>query len=148
MNIPTFILMLAVSAAIGYAAQRSGYCTVSGVRDVVLFGDTYLVNSLLGLFAGALISFIVFKRAGYQFPGFPLLWKSPGVTSTVTIILTVIGGLGVGFFSILSDGCPIRQHVRAAQGRKPALSYLGGFYVGIVYYFVVVSSILVILYGA
>jgi uncharacterized membrane protein YedE/YeeE len=141
-------MMLAVSAVIGYAAQRSGYCTVSGVRDVVLFGDTYLVNSILGLFAGALISFTILSRTGYQFPEFPLLWQSPGLTSTVTLFLTVIGGLGVGFFSILSDGCPIRQHVRAAMGRKPALSYLGGFYLGILYYFVIVSSILAILYGS
>lgn len=41
---------------------------------------------------------------------------------------TVLGGLGLGFFSNLANGCPLRQHVLAGQGEASAWWYLLGFY--------------------
>ncbi len=82
MNLPTFFVVLAVTTVIGYAAERSRFCSVSGIRDFLLFNDNYLTYALPGIFVGALGSFAVLSRLGYSMPGFPLLAHSPGISST------------------------------------------------------------------
>lgn len=37
-------------------------------------------------------------------------------------------GVGLGFASVLANGCPLRQHVLSAQGSRDAWFYLTGFY--------------------
>lgn len=146
MNLFSFLVVLAAATLIGYAAQRSRFCSVSGVRDFFLFRDTYLVYAMPGIFIGALGSFVLFGRLGYSMPGFPLLTHSAGLSSLVAISLAVVGGLGIGFYSILSDGCPLRQHVRAAMGGHYALAYLLGFYAGILYFYTVGVALISLLY--
>jgi uncharacterized membrane protein YedE/YeeE len=46
------------------------------------------------------------------------------------VLLTIAGGFGVGYVSTLANGCPLRQHVLAAQGVTSALTYLAGFFAG------------------
>lgn len=57
-----------------------------------------------------------------------------GLTVSYTALLMIIGGLSLGFFSTMANGCPFRQHVMAASGNKSAWVYLLGFYVGILVY--------------
>ena len=146
MNVLTFVVVLAVTTLIGYAAERSRYCSVSGIRDYFLFHDTYLAYALPGIFVGALGSFVIFTRMGYLMSGFPLLTHSPGISSAVGICFVAIGGIGIGFYSILADGCPLRQHVRAAMGRRYALAYLVGFYAGILYFEIFGVALVSVLY--
>jgi uncharacterized membrane protein YedE/YeeE len=145
MNMFSFLVVFLVTTLIGYAAERSRFCSVSGIRDYFFFHDTYLAYALPGIFVGSLASFAILSRLGYQLPGFPLLAHSPGLASTATVCLTVIGGVGLGFYSILADGCPLRQHVRAAMGRHYALAYLIGFYVGILYFYTIGSALVSLL---
>ena len=44
----------------------------------------------------------------------------------------IIGGIGIGIFSTLANGCPFRQHVLAGRGVISAFGYLAGFYVAAV----------------
>ncbi|MGF7186272.1 hypothetical protein GGQ84_002368 [Desulfitispora alkaliphila] len=53
---------------------------------------------------------------------------------TNVAILTIIGGLSIGFLSTLANGCPFRQHIMASSGNKSAWVYLLGFYFGIIVY--------------
>jgi uncharacterized membrane protein YedE/YeeE len=147
MNTVAFVVVLFVTTIIGYAAERSRFCSVSGIRDYFLFHDTYLAYALPGIFVGSLASFAILSRLGYQMPGFPLITNSPGFLSLVTICLTVVAGVGIGFYSILADGCPLRQHVRAAMGRHYALAYLLGFYAGILYFYTVGVALLLLFHG-
>jgi hypothetical protein len=58
----------------------------------------------------------------------------------VAAALTIGGGLGVGFFSTLANGCPFRQHVLAAQGVVSSMAYLAGFFAGAVIFHLWVAS--------
>ena len=49
-----------------------------------------------------------------------------------SVLLTIAGGFGVGYFSTLANGCPFRQHVLAAQGVRSSIAYLAGFFAGAV----------------
>ena len=55
-----------------------------------------------------------------------------GAGDAVTLGLTVAGGWGVGYFSTLANGCPLRPHVLTAQGVKSSIGYLAGFFTGAV----------------
>jgi len=76
-----------------------------------------------------------------------MLLKVPGIDSTVSIILTILGGVGFGFFSILAGGCPLKLHVKSTKGDGASIIYLVGFYVGLVYFHVVVIEYVAALIG-
>lgn len=124
---------LIVGVLIGYLGQRSRFCIVSGIRDAYLLRNFYRIKGLLGLIIGGVLGFTAFKFMGGNLLGFPLFQ----IDISQYLIAIVIGGIGIGFFSVLAEGCPFRQHVMAAEGRESAILYLAGFYIGIVYFVVV-----------
>src|SRR5438876_7212099 len=129
------VVTLLIGGIVGYLAQRSRMCFVGGIRDFVLIRDTYLLR---GLIAFGLTAWIAFPLASL------VLHSRIGpfaAADTITIALTIAGGLGVGFFSTLANGCPLRQHVLAAQGAKSSIAYLAGFFVGAVVFHVWVASL-------
>src|SRR5262245_59399630 len=118
------IFTLLAGCAIGYLAQRSRMCFVGGIRDFILIRDTYLLRGLIAFgftawIAFPLASLVLDSRIG------PF-----AAADTVTVALTIAGGFGVGLFSTLANGCPVRQHVLAAQGVKSSIAYLAGFFAG------------------
>ena len=111
---------------IGYLAQRSRMCFIGGIRDFILVRDTELLK---GLLAFGLTAWIAFPAARL-ISGSPAVAFSAG--DAVAVLLAVAGGLGVGLFSTLANGCPLRQHVLAAQGIASSWAYLAGFLAGAV----------------
>jgi len=118
------VATLVVGVVVGYMAQRSRMCFVGGIRDFMLIRDTRL---LMGLVAFGLVAWVGFPIAGLlvgerALPQFPQDAMSTGIT--------VLGAVGVGYTSVLANGCPLRQHVLAAQGVKSSVAYLVGFFAG------------------
>lgn len=138
------ISTIIVGFIIGYMGQRSGFCTISGCKNFIVARDTYVFKSIPGLFMGALATLILFSRIGGNVPEFPLFFFRAGFTP-LELVLTIIGGLGLGFFSVIGGGCPFRQHVMAAEGRRSAMVYLLGLYAGLLYFYSVVAQLLAVL---
>jgi uncharacterized membrane protein YedE/YeeE len=136
---------LAIGLLIGYLGQRSRFCTISGVRDFIMLKDSFRFKGLIGLIGGAALGFALFHLAGGAINNYPL---GMDIVSTGVLISTILGGIGLGFFSVYAEGCPFRQHVMAAEGKKSAWLYLIGFYAGIVYFNVVTVKWLEVLLGA
>jgi uncharacterized protein len=139
------ISTLIVGLLIGYMGQRSTFCTISGIRDLILRHNTYRLRGLIGLVIGGAISFIAFKyllgnisvfgaTISSNLPDFPL---GMDIVSVGVLIATVVGGLGLGYWSVMAEGCPFRQHVLAGEGKVGSMFYLLGFYAGIAYFFMV-----------
>jgi uncharacterized protein len=120
------VASLVLGIIVGYLAQRSRMCFIGGIRDFILVRDTELLKGLLAFGLTAWIAF----------PAARLLARMPSMTfsagDTITVILVIVGGLGVGLFSTLANGCPLRQHVLAAQGIVSSWTYLAGFFAGAV----------------
>jgi uncharacterized membrane protein YedE/YeeE len=120
------VATLVIGVILGYLGQRSRMCFIGGIRDFILVRDTYLLK---GLIAFGLAAWLGFPLASL------LAGRRPGpfaASDAVTVALTVFGGLGVGYFSTLANGCPFRQHVLAAQGVRSSSAYLAGFFAGAV----------------
>lgn len=118
---------------IGFAGQRSRMCFVGGIRDWLIVRDTFLLKGLVSFFLVAWIAFPLFEMLGGAGVG------GFGAPVVSTIILTVIGGFGVGYVSILANGCPFRQHVLASQGTGDSMVYLAGFAAGAIVFHAVVA---------
>ncbi|MEM2883910.1 MAG: YeeE/YedE thiosulfate transporter family protein [Nitrososphaerales archaeon] len=142
MTLTVSLATLVAGIVIGYLWQRSRSCSISGYRDFFLFRDTLFMRTIIGMALGALIGYLLFYRFSSLMSDFPLyLHNEPGANSIPTLILAAIGGLGYAFFSVLAEGCPLRQHVNATTGNGMSIFYLLGFYSGILFFWLVVSEI-------
>jgi uncharacterized membrane protein YedE/YeeE len=146
---------LVAGLIVGYVAQRARMCFVGGIRDYILVKDTHLLKAPLAFLVGAVVIFGVaslfssaplwpwaVNKALLPIPGAPL--SSAATTPLwVNVFLAVLGGAGLGLFSVLAGGCPLRQHVMASEGDKSSMSYLVGFYVGAVVFTAVILPIII-----
>ncbi len=130
------VASLVIGVALGYLGQRSRMCFVGGLRDFLLVRDTALLK---GLFAFALVAWVAFPLARLV-TGVAL--DTPLGTDIVTVLVTMAGGFGVGYVSTLANGCPLRQHVLAAQGVTSSLTYLAGFFAGAIVFHVWIAPAL------
>ena len=130
------VATLVIGVILGYLGQRSRMCFIGGIRDFVLVRDTYLLR---GLIAFGLTAWLAFPLAGLVAGVHP---GPSGASDAVTVALTIVGGFGVGYFSTLANGCPLRQHVLAAQGVKSSITYLAGFLAGAVIFHLWVAPFL------
>lgn len=140
---------LIVGMIIGFIAQRAGFCSIGGWRDYVLFKDTSLWWGVPAFIVGGIIGYTILSVTGSifydnQFPwGWFNGWTSiPGSVAASGVKLfpadailnaavwAIIGAVGIGFFSTLAGGCPLRQTVMAGEGSKSSYIYLIGFIVG------------------
>ena len=130
------VATLVVGLIAGYLAQRSRMCFVGGIRDFILVRDTALLK---GLVAFGLTAWLLFPLAAVLTGESALRFTAPDV---VDVALTVAGGFGVGYVSTLANGCPLRQHVLAAQGVRSSIAYLAGFFGGALVFHVWVAGLI------
>jgi YedE family putative selenium metabolism protein len=118
---PLFIALL-VAMVIGFLAQRTRFCTVAAVRDVILIKDTYLFTGVISLLLAALVSNLILKQFHFGFQGQPIahtnqLWNFGGM---------VLAGLAF----TLAGGCPGRQLFLSGEGDADAAVFVLGMIVG------------------
>ena len=133
---------ITVGIIIGYLGQRSGFCSTGSIRGFLITRDRRLLMDVAVLTVAAFLGYLILSIAGI-IHGFPAFAKSAGVSlysacvnpygaeSVITpaiVVFTIIGGLGVGVVSVIANGCPFRQHVRASEGDRGSLAFILGFY--------------------
>jgi uncharacterized membrane protein YedE/YeeE len=144
------IITLFLGILIGWLGQRSGFCSIGGFRDFLMFRHTRLLYGYLtligGAFAGYLLLWLVTPSAFDNFfwvlinglkpvPGAPA-----GLTITAYIVLAVIGGIAVGIIGVLLGGCPLRQVVMTSEGNIKSLSFVVGMCIGAIVFTMWVSG--------
>ncbi len=116
------VISLAVGLFVGFLAQRSRFCTVGAIRDVILLRDAHL---LYGILAFIVAAFITNLALGQFHPGFQnqpvahtnALWNFGGM---------VLAGLAF----TLAGGCPGRQLFLTGEGDSDAAMFVAGMIVG------------------
>lgn len=145
------IVSILFGCLIGYLAQRSGFCSIGGIRDYLLFRHTRLLNGyialIVGAFAGYLVFWLITPSAFEHFPWAltsgllsPVPGAPTGLTSLAYIVLAIIGGVGVGIIGVLLGGCPLRQLTMTSEGNLKALSFVIGMCLGSVIFTALVSG--------
>ena len=146
------IATLIVGFIAGYLGQRSRMCFVGGIRDLYLIKSTHLFKGLIGFLIAAFVGYIIFNN-GIAFPWFfdngalSAIAGAPCTLGIPALIIAIIGGFGIGFFAVLSGGCPFRNTVMTAEGNLKALLYVIGFFVGAIIFHLFIFSFIQSLLG-
>ena len=116
------LISLAAGAAVGILAQRTRFCTMGAIRDVILMRDTHLLGGIVALVVAAFIGNLAFGRFATGFAGQPIahgshLWNFLGMTLA-----------GLAF--CLAGGCPGRQLILAGEGDGDAGVFVLGMISG------------------
>jgi YedE family putative selenium metabolism protein len=113
---------LIIGLAIGFLAQRSRFCTMGALRDLILFRQTHLLSGFIALAVFAFITNLVMKQFHPGFANQPVahtmhVWNFGGM---------VVAGLAF----VLAGGCPGRQLFLAGEGDGDAAVFVLGMIVG------------------
>ncbi len=116
------IISLVVGLAIGFLAQRSRFCTVGAIRDMILLRDSHLRNGIMALVVAAFLTNLALGQFNPGFANQPIAhtdewWNFGGM---------VLAGLAF----TLAGGCPGRQLFLAGEGDGDAAMFVSGMIVG------------------
>jgi len=141
----TYFLLASISIGvlIGFLGYLSRFCTMAGIRNLLLFRHMEMFMGAIGILVGGSVgSLILSLIAPTSFPDFPVLFKVNLFTKISKDVLMFIGCLGLGIVSTYADGCPFRMHVKAGSGNFYSLVYLVGFYLGILYFILFLQDLI------
>ena len=125
---------LGLGLVVGYLGQRSRMCSIGGLRDYVLVRDTGLLKGAVALLVTSWVAFAVVRLISDSQMGHGLIAAGTRPSGGTAVVAIVVGAVLLGFVATLSGACPLRQHVRAGQGRVGAWSFLAGFYLAAIVY--------------
>lgn len=134
------IATLVLGLIIGWLGQRSGFCSIGGIRDFILFKQTRLLKGYIVLILSAFVFYLIFSLifpsayGGFFWvieKGFTAIGGAPaGLSVAATVICMVVGGIFAGLLGVLLGGCPLRQLVMTAEGNVKALFFFVGLLAG------------------
>ena len=106
----------AVAAAFGFIAQRTHFCTMGAISDIVNMGDWTRMR-MWGMAVGvAMVGFYAMAWLGWIDPG-----KAIYTTGRVVWLSALIGGALFGFGMVLASGCGSKTLVRIGAGSLKSL---------------------------
>ncbi len=116
------VISLGAALVIGFLAQRSRFCTMGAIRDVVLMGDFHLLSGVIAMVITAFVANLAFGATKFGVVAQPIahsshLWNFLGM---------ILSGLA---FS-LAGGCPGRQLFLAGEGDGDSATFIIGMIVG------------------
>ncbi len=116
------IVSLVIGLFIGFLAQRSRFCTMGAIRDLILFRQPHLLTGFVALVVAAFVTNLIL---GQFHPGFV---KQPVAH---TMGLWNFGGMVLaGLAFALAGGCPGRQLFLAGEGDGDAAVFVFGMIFG------------------
>jgi YedE family putative selenium metabolism protein len=116
------IVSLVVALVIGFLAQRSRFCTVAAVRDMLWLRNSHLLNGLLTFVGAAFVTNLILGQFSPGFVNQPLAqtneWWNFGSMAMAGLAFTLVGG------------CPARQLFLSGEGDADAGMFVIGMVVG------------------
>jgi len=115
-------ISLVAGLLVGFLAQRSRFCTIGALRDLMLLRDPHLFNGVAALTVAALATNLALGQFHAGFDDQPIahtnvLWNFAGM---------VLSGLAF----TLGGGCPGRQLILSGEGDGDAAVFVLGMIVG------------------
>ncbi|HXK50381.1 MAG TPA: YedE family putative selenium transporter [Clostridiales bacterium] len=117
-----FIISIIAGLIVGILAQRSRFCTMGSIRDVILVKDFHLMSGVAAFTAAVFVMNLILGQFKAGFEAQPIahtmhLWNFLGMTLA-------------GFAFSLAGGCPGRQLILSGEGDTDAGVFVAGMLVG------------------
>ena len=125
------VISIVAGLIVGFLAQRTRFCTVGGIRDVILMRDVHLLSGLVAFLIAAFVMNLIY----HQFhAGFTLLAEDGTVKmqpAAHTAHWLNFGGMALAGLSFcLAGGCPGRQIFLSGEGDGDAAMFVFGMLTG------------------
>ena len=115
-------ISLAAGLIVGALAQRSRLCMVGGIRDIIMFKDSYLISGFIAIFLFSLIGNIIMGKFNLSFVNQPVAHNDA--------LWNFLGMALAGWASTLLGGCPLRQLILSGEGNIDSVITVIGMVVG------------------
>jgi YedE family putative selenium metabolism protein len=116
------LVSLVIGLLVGFVAQRSRFCTMGGLRDLILFRHLHLFSGLIALLIVAFVTNLVLGQFKAGFEGQPVAHTQS--------VWNFAGMLVAGLAFALAGGCPGRQLFMTGEGDGDAATFVFGMIVG------------------
>ena len=116
------MISLAAGLIVGWLAQRSRFCTVGALRDMIMISDAHLLK---GIVAFTVAAFVANMALGQFKPGF----EGQPVAHTMQL-WNFLGMVLSGLAFTLAGGCPGRMLIMSGEGDSDAGIFVMGMLVG------------------
>jgi len=116
------LISLGAGLVIGFLAQRTRFCTMGSIRDVILMGDTHLISGVGALLIVAFITNLILGQVSFGFFGQPVAHSSH--------LWNFLGMVLAGLAFALAGGCPGRQLFLSGEGDSDAGVFVLGMITG------------------
>ncbi|MBM4464112.1 MAG: YedE-related selenium metabolism membrane protein [Chloroflexi bacterium] len=116
------LISLGAGLVIGFLAQRTRFCTMGSIRDVLLMGDTHLISGVGALLVVAFITNLLLGQVNFGFFGQPVAHSS--------YLWNFLGMVLAGLAFALAGGCPGRQLFLSGEGDGDAGVFVLGMITG------------------
>ena len=116
------LISLGVGLLVGWLAQRSRFCTIGALRDLIMVKDSHLFKGIVAFTAAAFVTNLALGQFKAGFENQPVahtmqLWNFLGM---------VLSGLAF----TLAGGCPGRMFIMSGEGDSDAGIFIMGMLVG------------------
>ena len=115
-------LSLAVGLLVGLIAQRTRFCTMGSIRDVLLVGDLHLMSGIIALTLAAFGTNLVLGQVHVGFSAQPVAHSNH--------LWNLLGMVLAGLAFVLAGGCPGRQLILSGEGDADAAVFVLGMLSG------------------
>ena len=102
------LISLGIGLLIGFLAQRTRFCTMGAVRDVILMRDFHLLSGLLALLVMAFLTNLVLGQFNPGYTAQPIAHSN--------LLWNILGMVLAGLAYALAGGCPGRQLFLSGEG--------------------------------
>jgi YedE family putative selenium metabolism protein len=108
--------------AVGVLAQRTRFCTMGSLRDMILIRDFHLFSGVAAFVVAALAVNLVVGKFDFGWAEMPI--------SHVDHLWNVLGMVLAGLAFVLAGGCPGRQFFLCGEGDGDAAVFCCGMFTG------------------
>ena len=115
-------ISLAAGLFIGFLAQRTRFCTMGAIRDVILMRYTHLISGLGALLVTAFAANLILGQFHLGYTAQPIAHSN--------LLWNILGMVLAGLAYALAGGCPGRQLFLAGEGDGDSAIFVLGMITG------------------
>lgn len=117
-----FLISIAFGLILGFLFQKSRFCTIAAIRDLIILKDSHIFQGLIALFLTAFLTNLIFGFFHLGFENQPIAHNDT--------LWNFLGMLLSGITFTLAGGCPGRQLILAGEGDSDAGIFVFGLLIG------------------
>jgi YedE family putative selenium metabolism protein len=116
------LVSLGAALIIGFLAQRTRFCTIGAIRDIILLKDLHLFTGVAALIVFGFLTNLILGQVNFGLSAQPIAHSSH--------LWNFLGMVLAGLAFTMAGGCPGRQVILAGEGDSDSAMFVLGMIFG------------------